>query len=141
MPEVVCPECGRTSELVAIRRSAEEFCAHCDFPLFWAPSNIPATVPGTSAEASRRRLPGAGGMQKVGSRDCWACGELNSLTDTHCSRCGEDLDPKPVVEEVVIPDLPPPPTPEIDDPPWWRYLILAGGVIAVVAVISALIWV
>ncbi len=142
MPDIVCPECGRTSHLVAIRRSAEEFCAHCDFPLFWAPSNIPAMVPGTSSEASRRRLPGAGGRLKVGSRDCWSCGELNSIADTHCHRCGVDLDPvEEEVEEVVIPDLPPPPVPEIDQPPWWRWLILGAGMAAVIGIVAALAWI
>lgn len=141
MAEIVCPGCERTSELVAIRRSADEFCEYCDYPLFWAPSNLPSPKPSTSVEASRRRLPGAGGRVKVGSRDCWSCGELNSFTDTHCHRCGEDLDPPVEVEAVVIPDLPPVPVPEIDQPPWWRWLILGGGIIVVAAIISALIWV
>lgn len=140
MAEIVCPECGRTSDLVAIRRSAEEFCVHCDFPLFWAPSNLPTTTPGTSAEGSRRRLPGAGGRLKVGSLDCWSCGELNSLSDTHCHRCGSDLHPEPEVEEVVVPDLPPVPPPEIQELPWWRWLIPAGTVVLAAGIVAALIW-
>ena len=45
MAEIVCPECGQVTTLTAIRRAADEFCAHCDYPLFWAPT----------AAAARRR--------------------------------------------------------------------------------------
>ena len=41
MADIVCPECGLVTSLTAIRRAADEFCAHCDYPLFWAPTALP----------------------------------------------------------------------------------------------------
>lgn len=125
MPDITCPECGHHSELVSIRRSSEEFCAQCDFPLFWVPSSIPATTPGANSDATLRRLPGAGGRHRVGSKVCPECGELNPLGETHCLRCQSELDPKPVAPPapvVVVPPPPPPapePEPEPIKTPWW----------------------
>ena len=79
MPDIVCPECGQVSRFVAIRRAAEEFCAHCDYPLFWAPTAVAMATPGVSSATTLRRLPGAGGRQRIGTRVCHECGELNAL--------------------------------------------------------------
>ena len=95
MADVTCPECGTVTELPAIRRAADEFCRHCDFPLFWTPSAVPAAVGGPTADTTLRRLPGAGGRQRIGSKVCPECGELNPLGNTHCIRCTADLDPRP----------------------------------------------
>ncbi|MEQ8437415.1 MAG: zinc ribbon domain-containing protein [Ilumatobacter fluminis] len=140
MTDIVCPECGHESSFVAIRRSADEFCPQCDFPLFWAPSAVPMATPGSTNMATLRRLPGAGGRQRVGSKVCPECGELSPLTETHCIRCGADLDPKPEpapepepIREVVVPPPPPPPEPTR---PWW---VIPGIVIAGIANIVLLI--
>lgn len=134
MPDITCPDCGRMSELVAIRRAADEFCTHCDFPLFWAPSSIPVTTPGGNSAAALRRLPGAGGRQRIGSKICPECGELNAMGEIHCGRCGSELDPRPVEPEVVV-VLPPPRPVAIPAPaPWWwiwRWWLLAGGLAAI----------
>ncbi|MCB0967698.1 MAG: zinc ribbon domain-containing protein [Ilumatobacter sp.] len=133
MPDIVCPECGHLSSFVAIRRSSDEFCPQCDYPLFWAPTAVPMATPGSTNLATLRRLPGAGGRQRVGSKVCPECGELSPLTETHCIRCGADLDPKPIpvpepepIRQVEVP--PPPPPPEPEGPPWWVIptLILLG---------------
>lgn len=141
MPDIVCPECGHQSSFVAIRRSADEFCPQCDYPLFWAPTAVPMATPGSTNLATLRRLPGAGGRQRVGSKVCPECGELSPLTETHCIRCGADLDPKPEPEpepepirDVVVP--PPPPPPPEPKRPWW---VIPGIVIAGVANIVLLI--
>ena len=81
MPDIVCPGCSRVTQLVAVRRAADEFCSHCDYPLFWAPTAVPMATPGASNLATLRRLPGAGGRQRVGSKVCPECGELNPLAD------------------------------------------------------------
>lgn len=138
MPEIVCPECGTRAELPAIRRSSDEFCQHCDYPLFWVSSAVAATKPGVNSDATLRRLPGAGGRQRVGSKVCPECGELNPITETHCLRCRADLDPREPEPVVVAPappppvvkraPAPPPPPPEMPLP-WWRYA--AGAAIAV----------
>ena len=83
MAEITCPECGHQTELVSIRRSSEEFCTHCDFPLFWVSSNVPTTTKGANSDSTLRRLPGAGGRNRVGSKVCPECGELNPLGETH----------------------------------------------------------
>lgn len=134
MPDIVCPECGHESSFVAIRRAADEFCPQCDYPLFWAPTAVPMATPGSTNMATLRRLPGAGGRQRVGSKVCPECGELSPLTETHCIRCGADLDPKPEpvpepepIREVVVPPPPPPPEPTR---PWW---VIPGIVIAGIA--------
>ena len=40
MPDLTCPECGQVTTLETVRRAADEFCPHCDYPLFWAPYSI-----------------------------------------------------------------------------------------------------
>jgi ribosomal protein L40E len=126
MADIICPECGHRSELLSIRRSSEEFCPQCDYPLFWVSSAVPATARGGSSDATLRRLPGAGGRQRVGTKVCPACGELNPLAATHCIRCSADLEPKPVEPPPVVVAAPPPPPPPAPEPvpepittPWW----------------------
>ncbi|WP_041298226.1 hypothetical protein [Ilumatobacter coccineus] len=138
MADVTCPECGAETEMLAVRRAADEFCSQCDYPLFWAPSSAPITTPGGNAQATLRRLPGAGGRRRVGSRICPECGELNALSETHCTRCEADLDPPPP---------PPPPAPEPEPEvfvpvpleetptsPWWVWWLLGGALSACVIV-------
>ncbi len=140
MDGVVCPECGTVTSLPAIRRASDEFCSHCDFPLFWAPSAVPASTTTESSDATLRRLPGAGGRLIVGSRVCPTCGELNLLSAVLCVRCTGEMDPAPVVAP------PPPPLPAPAPPPapvvkrrWWPWVVLALVVIAgvVIAVVAA----
>jgi hypothetical protein len=143
MPDITCPSCGHRSELVAIRRSSEEFCPQCDYPLFWAASAIPATTPGANSDTTLRRLPGAGGRQRVGSKVCPSCGELNPLGQTHCLRCTSELDPKPPPPPPPIVIVPPPPPPAvvvIPEPigkPWWWWP--AAAVLALAILIPILI--
>jgi hypothetical protein len=140
MAEITCPECGHLTELVSIRRSSEEFCTHCDFPLFWVSSNVPTTTKGANSDSTLRRLPGAGGRNRVGSKVCPACGELNPLGETHCIRCTAELDPKPAPPPVVVvaaPPPPPPPEPEPEPEPittpwwWWPAAALIASAIAI----------
>lgn len=145
MPEIVCPECGTRTELPAIRRSADEFCAHCDYPLFWVQSALVVTSPGGNSDATLRRLPGAGGRHRVGSKVCPECGELNPLGETHCLRCRADLDPKPpepVVEVIPEPEPPPPPPPlpepERHIPLWWWLLAVGLTVVLITVIVIAL---
>ncbi len=141
MADVTCPECGTVTELPAIRRSADEFCRHCDYPLFWLPSAVPVTTPGGNAATALRRLPGAGGRQRIGSKDCPACGELNPLGAVDCLRCGAALDPQPEEPVVVAapepePVVAPAPVP-VKHTPWWWWLVLAGVLTA--AVVAAVV--
>ena len=139
MADVTCPQCGTETEMLAVRRAADEFCSQCDYPLFWAPSTAPITTPGGNAQATLRRLPGAGGRRRVGSRICPDCGELNPVAATHCVRCDADLDPPP--------PPPPPPAPEpvpesvvhvpieaAPTSPWWVWWVLGGALLACVVV-------
>ena len=134
MPDIQCPECGQVAHLVAIRKAAEEFCTKCDYPLFWAPSAVPMATPGSSNMATMRRLPGAGGRQRVGSQVCPECGELNPLGDehTHCIRCSAELRPRPPaptpepIQVVEAQPLLPEPEP---DKPWWPWPVIGGVVL------------
>lgn len=137
MPEITCPECGTEQNLVAIRRGADEFCPHCDFPLFWAATAMHTMQRGGSNDETLRRLPGAGGRRRIGSKICPECGELNPVGNVNCLRCGEELDPRvPEVEAPVIiaPAAKPIPvfieTPTIM--PWWVWLFWATVVTSVV---------
>lgn len=135
MPDIVCPGCSRVTQLVAVRRAADEFCHHCDYPLFWAPTAVPMATPGSSNLATLRRLPGAGGRQRVGSKVCPECGELNPLAETFCIRCTADLDPKPAPPPAPEPEpvvLQVPPAPPPPKPPWWW----PWGVIGVVGIVE-----
>lgn len=142
MSDLTCPECGTVTELPAIRRAADEFCRHCDYPLFWTPSAVPVAAATGNSATALRRLPGAGGRQRIGSKDCPACGELNPLGSSHCLRCDADLDPK-APEPIVELTPPPPPVPadfEVDPAtptPWWWWLVLMGVLTA--AVVAAVV--
>jgi hypothetical protein len=144
MPDITCPKCQRQTELVSIRRSSEEFCRHCDYPLFWVPSEVPATSRGVNSDTTLRRLPGAGGRHRVGSKVCPDCGELNPLGETYCLRCRAELDPKPVVAPVMVVPPPPPPPPEPEPEPvpiltpwwWWASAALLISLIAIPIIAS-----
>jgi|SRR5829696_8827352 len=140
MPDVVCPECGLITTLDAIRRRFDEFCSHCDFPLFWAPSAVPVASESRSNDATLRRLPGAGGLQMIGTRVCPSCGEQNPIGDRICWRCKFDMEPQPVLEEPEPePPPPPPPAPPPAPPPkrnWVPWIVL--GVVTVLIIIVIL---
>lgn len=135
MADVVCPECGQVSTLPSIRRASDEFCTHCDFPLFWAPTAVPAETASASNDSTLRRLPGAGGRLLIGTRVCPTCGELNSIAEKFCTRCHNDMDPQPV--PVASPPPPPPPAP-VPLPPkkrWWPWVAFAAITILIIVVV------
>lgn len=140
MTTVVCPECGTTGEIDPARRDAAEFCPRCDYPLFWARSNHgPAVIEESSTDLATRRLPGAGGHQVVGHRDCPNCGEHNPLGVRFCIRCATDMDPEPEPEpEVYIA----PPTEAVEPipvkRPWWPWALAAAVVLLIVVLLIAL---
>lgn len=139
MADIVCPECGLVTTLPSIRRASDEFCAHCDFPLFWAPTAVPVASQTMSNDATLRRLPGAGGRLLIGTRVCPTCGELNSISEEFCTRCHSEMDPKPVVVEEELPPPPPPPAPVVvvKKRVWWPWVVAAFVVVTVVVIIIA----
>jgi len=135
MTTITCPDCGYQADFERMRRGADEFCPNCDFPLFWAKSDLPMGTLEESVDATRRRLPGAGGRATIGSRTCPECTELNRLSATHCIRCGADLDPPPMPEpepepEPIVVELPPPPPPPAPAPTWPLWVAVAVGLAA-----------
>jgi ribosomal protein L40E len=142
VPDITCPECGQVSEFTAIRRAHDEFCSHCDYPLFWAPSSVPVVSGGPATDTTLRRLPGAGGRMLIGTQVCPSCGELNPIAETHCIRCHSDLHPKP--PEPPPPPPPPPPEP-IPEPVlveesrwrWWLLLLILFVIVTVVVIVVA----
>jgi predicted RNA-binding Zn-ribbon protein involved in translation (DUF1610 family) len=139
MAEITCPECGQITDLVAIRRAADEFCSHCDYPLFWAPSSVPLVTGGPSSDTTLRRLPGAGGRMLVGTQVCPACGELNPMSVTHCIRCTADLNPPPPEPEPEPLPVPPPPPVVDESNRWWLWLLLAVAFMIVTVVVIVLV--
>lgn len=138
MPDIACPECGKVTRLAAVRRAADEFCTHCDYPLFWAPTAVAVGAAEVSTETTMRRLPGAGGRQQLGTRVCPECGELNTLLAEYCIRCDAEMDPKPAPPPPPPPEPPPPPPPEpvvVKAPPWWPWpaAVAAATALAILA--------
>lgn len=125
--QVTCPECGTVAMVALTRRESDDFCAQCDYPLFWTPSKV-VLDSGTLAGDSLRRLPGTSGRVMVGSVPCPHCAEGNLLTAALCARCGGDMNPPPA-PVVIAPAPPPPPAPEPEPTksvPWWVWAV--GGV-------------
>lgn len=122
-PRLACPECGTEAVVSLNRRDAVDFCAQCDFPLFWTPTEIRFGDDRRTAEDSLRRLPGTAGRVTVGSVPCPHCQEANGLAAVTCIRCGLPM--------VVAAAPPPPPAPvplaapaepEPTRTPWWVWL-------------------
>jgi len=147
MPDIVCPRCSKSVPPEHARRDKDGFCEgaadgkKCDFPLFWAPSAMPKAPPESSEPSTLRRLPGAGGLQRLGTKVCPKCGELNPLVDTLCSRCTKELEPKPLPPTqpepvvIVVPPPPPPPPPPPEEPWWWPLGVVAAAVLSAAAVV------
>jgi phage tail-like protein len=49
---VVCPVCGQPAEAGPVRMAADEFCAVCDYPLFWVPGRRRADDPAIDPDAA-----------------------------------------------------------------------------------------
>lgn len=133
---VTCPECGTRATVALTRREAGDFCARCDFPLFWTPSTIQLGDRDTATD-TLRRLPGTGGRVTVASAACPHCNEANPLSAVVCVRCGLPM----VVEEAPPAPVPVAPPPAPQPPPeqrslLWLWLVL--GATAAVAVL--LVW-
>ncbi|MGY6502400.1 MAG: hypothetical protein ACXIVQ_16060 [Acidimicrobiales bacterium] len=139
--ELTCPSCGTISHFDSVRRSAEEFCRRCDYPLFWVRSGESAPDADAEGDVGLRRLPGAGGHQVVASLGCPQCNEPNLSSASLCIRCGADLRPAPaapapvptVVPVPVAPPPPPPPEPELG--PQWPAMVAFIGVPILVALL------
>ena len=139
MADIVCPQCGLITELPGIQRASTEFCTHCDYPLFWAPTAVPMATQSVGSDATLRRLPGAGGRMLVGTRVCPVCGELNSIVEDYCTRCKSEMDPQPVVEVEEEEEIPPPPPPPA--PPKkrnWIPWVIIGAIMVVVIVLGVI---
>src|SRR5438552_2204641 len=103
---VECPGCGADVEIEPGRRSAELFCARCDYPLFWVtPPRSPEDGDDTGDMVLRRR-PGAAGIRLPATVPCPACRELNLVMEVTCLRCGSPMrpEPEPEPEPVVVPE-------------------------------------
>lgn len=136
---VECPGCGRDVEIEQGRRSAELFCASCDYPLFWV--SVPRTLEGDDLgdEATLRRRPGAGGIRLPATVPCPECREPNPLSGVSCLRCGSPLYPEPEPEPAP-PEPEPVPEPEPEPaPPRWPGWLPAAVIAAVVLVVLLLL--
>lgn len=106
--DVVCPGCGTVARVRSDRRSASDFCAQCDHPLFWAGTSVAAGAGAADDSlAAHFRAPGVVGTSQHGALACPTCGEGNHPTWTACVRCGADLSPPPPAP-VVLPPAPAP---------------------------------
>ena len=133
--ELICPSCGHTATVDPARRDARDFCASCDYPLFWAVDR-PAPTPADVSDSGLRRLPGTAGRAALAALQCWSCTERNDPHATTCSRCGADLhpvaaapEPEPEPETVVLAE----PEERLEV---WPY-VLAAALFAMLVVVFA----
>lgn len=135
---ITCPECGTAALVMLGRRDAADFCANCDFPLFWTPTAVQREESLRSAEDSLRRLPGTVGRATVASLPCPHCAEPNALSAQVCVRCGLSMRieaPPPPPAPVYVPPPPAPePVPE-KHVPWWVWALIGLGAAVVVTLI------
>jgi hypothetical protein len=138
--DVVCPGCGTAARVDGVRRESEDFCATCDYPLFWAVERHAAAL-NEGSDTGLRRLPGTAGRASLAALRCPSCTEPNAPSAVLCARCGAELRPAPVV--VVAP--PPEPEPEIvvevvaPPLPWWLSWWALGGAIALVLLVDVVV--
>jgi len=140
MTEIACPECGQVTNLPAIRRAADEFCRHCDYPLFWAPTAVPLAVSTDTHDAMLRRLPGVAGRMSIGTEVCPECGELNPMGTVYCIRCTAPLHPVAEPEPLPEPPPPPPPPPEPEKRSWWWLWLILAAVVGLTTA-AVLVWI
>ena len=138
---VTCPECGQLATVNMARRSADDFCRNCDFPLFWAKGTV-ITPEGQETRASLRRLPGTVGRAGTASLICPHCAEPNSPTAEICVRCTLYLHPVDIPEPepppLIVFEPPPLPEPEPEPAPrfdWWWVVAVIMAVLAVVLIV------
>jgi hypothetical protein len=145
--KMMCPICNTPTDADGRGRTADEFCAKCDFPLFWAPA--PVTVASLedegAAETTLRRLPGAAGRRAVASIPCPHCHELNPPMVLVCHRCEKPMvvapEPEPEVEEDLEPVQEEPemiPIPdERSNVVWWVALAIGLVFVTVLVILLA----
>jgi ribosomal protein L40E len=129
VPTLTCPGCGSTTEIARFDKAADEFCATCDYPLFWAVGpDVMAYANGEPADTTLKRLPGAAGRRSMASAACPTCSELNPLDAETCLRCGGPMMlPEPEPEPEPPPPPPPEPEPEPEpEPTAWIWWVLLG---------------
>lgn len=135
---VTCPECGQLATVNMARRSADDFCRNCDFPLFWARGTVIAPEDQETG-ASLRRLPGTVGRAATASLICPHCAEPNSPTAEICVRCALSLhpveipEPEPEPEPIIV--FEPDPEPEPEPAPGFDWWWVVAGVMALIAVV------
>lgn len=137
--EVLCPSCGQPGLVDASRRDAEDFCATCDYPLFWVPSQL-VLLAGDGGDGSLRRLPGTVGRAALAAVPCPSCQEPNAPSAVDCIRCGAPLHPVAVVE-APAPEPEPEPVPEpavVQKRSWWPWVALIAALLAIVVLIVLL---
>lgn len=145
---ITCPGCGAARSIEVFHRTAGEFCAACDYPLFWSPearrlarqvttgSGLDRLAPSDLAVDPSAR-PGGG----IAIIDCPVCAEPNPWAAEHCLRCDAELrpaapppiEPEPQPEPVVAPELAP--------SPWWARIDvpLVAGLIMLQVMLAVLV--
>ncbi|SNS95114.1 hypothetical protein SAMN06309944_1496 [Micrococcales bacterium KH10] len=103
--ELVCPECGTRATTSAGSRAATDFCAVCDYPLFWAKGQVTSAISLADSDTTRR-APGIGGTRDLAPVACPNCRELNDPAAHTCLRCGG------LMQLPTPPPAPEPPAPQ-----------------------------
>ncbi len=136
---ITCPECGASAMVELTRREALDFCARCDFPLFWARDQVVFSDPVDSNDDALRRLPGTLGKVVIASEPCPHCNEPNLPTATHCVRCGLRMQasaapPPPQPRPAPLPEPPMEPLEDASNH-WWIVLLVLLTLLLVAGIV------
>lgn len=110
MQTITCPSCGTDKTVTRLSWSADEFCGHCDFPLFWAPGAYEQSTAMALEEPQPAPVVEVTVWPPPGDA-CPTCGKVNPEDAVYCNRCATPMDP----DARPIPDLLPPQPVEIPD--------------------------
>lgn len=143
---ITCPECSAPAMVELTRRDALDFCARCDFPLFWARDQVVISDPVDSNDDALRRLPGTLGRVVIASVPCPHCNEPNLPTATLCVRCGLTLQASrppapPQPRPAPLPELPMEPLEDASNHWWiWLLVLLTVALVAGIVLLAAQPW-
>ena len=110
---ITCPECGTVANVQLTRRESGDFCAKCDFPLFWTPATIQLGE-GATDGAALRRLPGPAARDRR-LPPCPHCHEANAIAKRPASGAACRWSSTRARRPSMV-HTPPPPSPSRRDP-------------------------
>ncbi|MGH9038606.1 MAG: hypothetical protein ACRDZ3_00065 [Acidimicrobiia bacterium] len=121
MQTIICPSCATARTVTRLSWSADEFCARCDFPLFWAPGAYEASTAVAVEEPEPAPVAAPATVWPPPGEACPTCGKINAEDALYCNRCATPMN----ASVQPVPQLLPPDPVEIPDGDQYDYALLA----------------